>query len=94
MVLQGNAIFQFIRTTYGSFSTKDLMDDLVGLFTSTAPGTALLDRLNARIKKQKRYKKRAKDARFTHLWRLSTSLWSLKCQKKGDVSCYVAFLRY
>ena len=38
------------------------MDDLVGLFTSTAPGTALLDRLNARINKQKRYKKRAKDA--------------------------------
>ena len=37
------------------------MDDLVGLFTSTAPGTALLDRLNARINKQKQYKKRAKD---------------------------------
>ena len=62
MVLQGNAISQFIRTTYGSFSSKDLMDDLVGLFTSTALGTALLDRLNARINKQKRYKKRAKDA--------------------------------
>ena len=38
------------------------MDDLVGLFTSTAPGTTLLDRLNARINKQKRYKKHAKDA--------------------------------
>ena len=38
------------------------MDDLVGLFTLTAPGTALLDRLNERISKQKRYKKRAKDA--------------------------------
>ena len=38
------------------------MDDLVGLFTSTAPGTALLDRLGERISKQKRYKKRAKDA--------------------------------
>ena len=38
------------------------MDDLVGLFTSTAPGTALSNRLNARINKQKRYKKRAKDA--------------------------------
>ena len=62
MVLQGNAISEFIRTTYGSFSSEDLMDDLVGLFTSTAPGTALLDRLNARINKQKRYKKRAKDA--------------------------------
>ena len=62
MVLQGNAIFQFFRTTYGSFSSEDLMDDLVGLFTSTAPGTALLDRLNARINKQKGYKKRAKDA--------------------------------
>ena len=62
MVLQGIAISQFIRSTYGSFSSKDLMDDLVGLFTSTAPGTALLDRLNARINKQKRYKERAKDA--------------------------------
>ena len=38
------------------------MDDLVGLFTSPAPGTVLLDRLNAHINKQKRYKKRAKDA--------------------------------
>ena len=38
------------------------MDDLVGLFTSTAPGTALLDRLNARINKQKRYKKGANEA--------------------------------
>ena len=38
------------------------MDDLVGLFTSTAPGTALLDRLNEHISKQKRYKKRSKDA--------------------------------
>ena len=38
------------------------MDDLVGLFTLTAPGTALLDRLNECISKQKRYKKRAKDA--------------------------------
>ena len=62
MVLQGNANSQFIRTTYGRFSSEDLMDELVGLFTSTAPGTALLDRLNARINKQNRYKKRAKDA--------------------------------
>ena len=62
MVLQENAISHFIRTTYGSFSSENLMDDLVGLFTSTAPGTALLDRLNARINKQKRYKKRAEDA--------------------------------
>ena len=62
MVLQGNAISQFIRTTYGSFTSEDLMDDLVGLFTPTALGTALLDRLNARINEQKRYKKRAKDA--------------------------------
>ena len=38
------------------------MDDLLELFTSTAPGTALLDRLNARINKQKRYRNRAKDA--------------------------------
>ena len=32
--------------------------------------------------------------RFTHLPRLSASFWSIKCQRKGDVSCYVAFLRY
>ena len=38
------------------------MNDLVGLFTSTALGTALLDRLNERISKQKRYKKPAKGA--------------------------------
>ena len=62
MVLQRNAISQFIKKTYGSFSSEDLMNDLVGLFTSTAPGTALLDRLNAHINKQTRYKKRAKDA--------------------------------
>ena len=68
MVLQGNSISQFIRTTYGSFSSVDLINDLVGLFTSTAPGTALLDRHNARINKQKRYKKRAKDA----IWQVYT----------------------
>ena len=62
MVLQGDAISKFIRTTYGSFHSADLMDDLVGLSTSTAPGTVLLDRLNERIGKQKRYKKCAKDA--------------------------------
>ena len=62
MVLQGNAISQFIGTTYGTFSSPDLMDDLVGLVTSTAAGTALLDRLNSRIHKQKRYKNRARDA--------------------------------
>ena len=38
------------------------MDDLVELLGSTAPGTSLLNRLNARIKQQKRYKKRAKEA--------------------------------
>ena len=38
------------------------MDDLVGLFTSREPGTTLFDRLDARINKQKRYKKHAKDA--------------------------------
>ena len=38
------------------------MDDLLGLFTSTAPGTAVLDRLNECISKQKRYEKRGKDA--------------------------------
>ena len=32
------------------------------LGTASAPGTALLDRLNERISKQKRYKKRAKNA--------------------------------
>ena len=44
------------------------MNDLVGLFTSTVPGTALLDRLNARISKQKRYKKRAKHG----IWQIYT----------------------
>ena len=32
--------------------------------------------------------------RFTHVRRLSASFWSLKCQRKGDVYCYVSFLRY
>ena len=58
----------FIRTTYGTFSSEDLMDDFVGLFTGTASSTALLDRLNAHINKQKRYKKRAKDA----IWQVYT----------------------
>ena len=44
------------------------MDDLVGLFASTAPGTAVLARFNARINKQKRYRKRAKDA----IWQVHT----------------------
>ena len=44
------------------------MDDLVGLFTSTAPGTALLDRLNARINQQNGYQKCAKDA----IWQVCT----------------------
>ena len=43
------------------------MVDLVGLFTSTALGTALLDRLNARINKQKRYKKNAQRTPFGRL---------------------------
>ena len=60
MVLQGNAISKFIRTTYGSFSSEDLIDDVVGLFTATALGIALLNRLNAQINKERRYKKRAK----------------------------------
>ena len=38
------------------------MDDLVGLFTSTAQGTVLLHRLSESISEQKRYKKRAKIA--------------------------------
>ena len=42
----------FIRTTYGTFSSEDLMHDFVGLFTGTASSTALLDRLNAHINKQ------------------------------------------
>ena len=62
MVLQGSAISKLIRTTYGSFSSEDLVDDLVGLFASTAPGTALLDRLNERISKQMQYRSGAKDA--------------------------------
>ena len=32
--------------------------------------------------------------RFIHLIRLSASFWSLKCQKKGNVYCYVSFVRY
>ena len=52
MALQGNAISNPIRTTYGSFRSEDLMDYVVGLFTATAPGIAILDRLNARINKQ------------------------------------------
>ena len=44
------------------------MNDLVGLFTSMPLGTALLDRLNARINKRRRYEKRAKDA----VWQVYT----------------------
>ena len=68
MVLQENAISKFIRTTSGSFSSEILMDDLVVLFTSTAPGTAVLDRLKERIGKQKRYNKCAKEA----IWQVYT----------------------
>ena len=73
------------------------MDDLVGLFTSTAPGTALLDRLNARINKQKRYKKHAKDTIrqvYTPTEAVCLVLELEMPKEKGDVSCYVAFLRY
>ena len=72
------------------------MDDLVGLFTSMMPGTALLDRLNAGMNKQNdtRNAQRTPFGRFTHLSRLFALFWSLRCQKKGDDSCYVAFLRY
>ena len=96
MVLQGNAIFEIVRTAYESFSSEDLWDNLVGLFTSAAPGTALFDRLDARINQQKRYKKRARTpfGRFIHLLRLSPSFWSSKCLQIGDVYCYVSFLRY
>ena len=38
------------------------MDDVVGLFTLTAPGTALLDSLNERISEQDLYRKSAKGA--------------------------------
>ena len=72
------------------------MGDLVGLFTSMAPGTALLDRLNERISKQKRYKKRAKDAIqqvYTHNEAVCLAL-ELEMPKKGNVYCYVSFLRY
>ena len=31
--------------------------------------------------------------RFIHLTRLTASFWSLKCQKKDNVYCYVSFLR-
>ena len=68
------------------------MDDLVGLFSATAPGIALLDRLNARINKQKRYKKRAKDA-IRQVY-TPTEAVRLEMQKKGDIYGYVSFLRY
>ena len=38
--------------------------------------------------------RRTRFDRFTHLSRLSAPLWSLKCQRKDDVYCYVSFLRY
>ena len=97
MVLQGNAISKFIRATYGTYSDEHLMDDFVERFTATAPGTALLERLNARINKQRRYKKRAKDAiRQVHTPTEAVCL-ILKLEmprEKGDVYCYVPFLRY
>ena len=43
-------------------------------------------------KNNSRYVQRTPFGRFTHLPRLSASFWSVKCPKKGDVSCYVAFL--
>ena len=96
MILQANAISKFIRTTYGSFSSEDLMDDLVGPFTATAPGIALLNRLNARILKQERYKKRPKDAIqqvYTPTEAVQLVL-ELEMQNKGHVDCYVSFLLY
>ena len=68
MVLQGTAISKFIQTIYCSFSSEDVMDDLVGLFTSTALGTTLMDRLNERINMRKRYQKHAKDP----IWQVYT----------------------
>ena len=72
------------------------MDDLVGLFASTAPGTPLLHRLNECISKQNNTRNvhRTPFGRFIHLTRLSAPFWSLKCQKKSNVYCYVSFLRY
>ena len=72
------------------------MDDLLGLFTSMAPGTALLDHLKARINKQKQYKKGAKDA----IWQVYTPteavrlVLELDMPKKRDVFFYVSFLCY
>ena len=62
------------------------MDDHVGLFSATTPGIALMDRLNARINMQKRYKKRAKEAvrrvyTPTEAVRLVLELEMPKCQK-------------
>ena len=34
---------------------------------------------------------RAPFGRFTHVPSLSASFWSLKCQRKGNVYCYVSF---
>ena len=45
-------------------------------------------------KKDTRNVQRTPFGRFTHLPRLSALFWSLKCQIKGDVYCYVSFLRY
>ena len=96
MVLQGNFFPKFIRTTHGSFSSKDLMDDLVALFDSTARVRPYwIASMQASIsKKVTRNVQRTPFGRFIHLLRLSASVWSFKCQKKGYVYCYVAFLRY
>ena len=72
------------------------MGDLVGLFTATAPGIAVLNRLNARINKRKPYNKHAKDA-IRQVYTPTEAVWivlELKCQRKGDVYCYVSCLRY
>ena len=72
------------------------MEDLVGLFTSTALVTALWYRLNARINNQKRYKKHAKDPirQVVKRTKAVCLILELEMPKKRDVYCYVSFLRY
>ena len=95
-VLQENAIFQFIRTTYGNVSSKDLMDDLVdSLLQRHRVPPYLIASMHASISKSDtRNAQRTLFGRFTHLRRLFASLSSLKNQKKVMFLAMLLFLRY